>query len=548
LQARRGLAADAWRSLEASLARGLLDEVTAFRDRPLDAADAKRAKEARERVTLLRGQLAALRTLANPSADEKAKLAQLGKDLDEAQLNRSNIENDLVRKYGPAVGRPYSLDEIQSRIPADAALVAWVDSFAQHSGASEGSEHWACVLRRRGAPKWVALPGAGRSGAWTATDSALASRLRALMAVRPKEGDELWRETAKQLSRQRMAPLRDSLQAANDQPAVRHLVVLPSPALAGIPIEAIQESASADAVTISYAPSATLFAWLGERRQESDKPSRLLALGDPVFIETSKPPDAARPWTDELLRSARGSTLERLPGTRREVEAISPLFPKSEKLLGAEASEMKLENLASADRLKEFDILHIATHGIIDDRIPMNSALMLSQSDLPDALTQALAGKKVYEGKLTARQIRQDWKLNAQLVTLSACQTGLGKYSAGEGFLGFSQSLFFAGSQNVVLSLWKVDDTATALLMKRFYENLLGARPDLKGPQSKARALQLAKEWLRDLKADEAEKLIDGLPKIDRGQPKAPTAKFEAARRFDHPYYWAGFVLIGGPK
>src|SRR4029453_5549552 len=115
-------------------------------------------------------------------------------------------------------------------------------------------------------------------------------------------------------------------------------------------------------------------------------------------------------------------------------------------------------------------------------------------------------GKKVYEGKLTARQIRQDWKLNAQLVTLSACQTGLGRYSAGEGYMGFSQSLFFAGSQNVVLSLWKVDDTATALLMRRFYENLLGSRPDSKEPMTKARALRLAKEWLRDLKADEAEK------------------------------------------
>ena len=369
--------------------------------------------------------------------------------------------------------------------------------------------------------------------------------------VPPKEVDELWREPAKLLSLQRMTPLREALLAADDLPAVRHLVVLPSPALAGIPVEVLLAPAGRDALAISYAPSATLFVWLGQRRRDGDdrKPSRLLALGDPVFLAAPKRSNAlSRPTPDKLPRSARGKALDQLPGSRREVEAICTLFPNSEKLLGVEASELKLESLAKSDRLKKFDILHIATHGIIDDRIPMNSALMLSQTDLPDALTQALAGKRVYEGKLTARQIRQNWRLNAQLVTLSACQTGLGKYNAGEGFLGFSQSLFFAGSQNVVLSLWKVDDTATALLMKRFYENLLGTRPDQSEPQSKARALQLAKEWLRDLNVDEAKKLVKKLPKIGRGEPRESTAKFKPVRGFAHPYFWAGFVLIGGPS
>ena len=91
------------------------------------------------------------------------------------------------------------------------------------------------------------------------------------------------------------------------------------------------------------------------------------------------------------------------------------------------------------------------------------------------------------------------WKLNAELVTLSACRSGLGRQSGGEGYLGFSQAFFLAGSPSVVLSLWKVDDAATALLMTRFYQNLLGRRDGLDQPLPKAEALGEAKQWLRGL-------------------------------------------------
>ena len=67
------------------------------------------------------------------------------------------------------------------------------------------------------------------------------------------------------------------------------------------------------------------------------------------------------------------------------------------------------------------------------------------------------------------------WRLNAELVTPSACQSGLGRQSGGEGYLGFSQALFLAGAKSIVLSLWNVDDATTALFMRRFYQNLLGA-------------------------------------------------------------------------
>ena len=178
---------------------------------------------------------------------------------------------------------------------------------------------------------------------------------------------------------------------------------------------------------------------------------------------------------------------------------------------------------------------------MLDDRVALHSALLLSRDRLPaDPAARVLAGQEVYDGTLTAEQILRTWKLDAQLVTLSACQSGLGKPGGGEGYLGFSQALFLAGARSLVLSLWKVDDRATQLLMTRFYENLLGRRAGLAGPLPKAEALREAKQWLRGLTVVEAAALT-------RSEPRLP-ASAATARRYDHPYYWAAFILVGDPR
>jgi CHAT domain-containing protein len=230
----------------------------------------------------------------------------------------------------------------------------------------------------------------------------------------------------------------------------------------------------------------------------------------------------------------RGPSLEPLPGTRREVEALAHLFGSRKArvvtLLGAEASEARLEALAhQGEGLKAFRWLHLATHGYADARGGMNSYLALAA---PAADAPA--------GRLTAGHILRGWKLDADLAVLSACQTGLGEHRGGEGYVGFAQALLLAGARSVALSLWSVDDNATALLMIRFYGNLLGARAGLKGPLPRAAALAEAKQWLRGLGRDEAVALVEGLGGQARQVPRGQ-------RPYAHPNYWAAFVLIGDP-
>ena len=123
------------------------------------------------------------------------------------------------------------------------------------------------------------------------------------------------------------------------------------------------------------------------------------------------------------------------------------------------------------------------------------------------------------------RKIIESWKLEADLVTLSACQTALGKNIFGEGVVGLSYPFLQAGARSLLISLWKVDDQATALLMEQFYKNWLHrGHGSSEASVSKAHALHEAKRWLRDYEDESGD------------------------RPFTHPYYWSAFVLLGDPR
>jgi CHAT domain-containing protein/Tfp pilus assembly protein PilF len=634
--ARNGKPAEAWQRYEQGLGRGLWDDLSARRIRqPEEYARQTQLLARLQRLDQLLLQTVAV---ARPIAEQQERRQELLTQRLQAQQAWSDFHRQLEAKYGPVAGKILPQEKIQAGLPPDTALIGWIDfPPAGPKAADPNGEHWAVVLRARGDPTFEPLRGSGAVGDWTKEDDALAERLRA--ALQSSQGD--WRDLAQRLRDQRLKPLRRHLRATEKFPAVRRLVVLPSTALRGLPLEALS-----DEYTISYASSGTLYAHL--RQQPAVESTGLLAVGDPVFeaapaadkekplppggvlltvvqpgsnaaqsglrsddvllrygdSELKTPADlkaalaaadaksemAVRVWRDgaTVRRHVRPGPLgvvlaskpasqalgeryrldrvlatrsgddrwKALPGTRVEVAALRRLFgdkPEPRLLFDAEASEQKLDDLAASGELARYRYIHLATHGEVDDAWPMRSALILSRDALPDPQQQLLAGKPVYDGRLTAEEMLRTWNLQSELVTLSACQTALGKYERGEGFVGFAQALLLCGSRSVCLSLWKVDDAATALLMKRFYANLLGKRAGLAAPLPKAAALREAKEWLRNLSRSEALRLAAEVSQgVERGKdrprqpllPRLPSAAGDD-RPYAHPYYWAAFILIG---
>jgi CHAT domain-containing protein len=524
--ARTGRAEEAWRYREAGLARGLLDEVAAREARPLDPAERRREHDLLDRLDALDRRLAAP---AKPGAD-KAAADDVRRERERLLAELTHFEAELAERHGVAAGQVYDLARVQRHLAEDEALVGWLDYAPAPPATEPAAEHWAYVVRRTGPPVWARLAGTGPDGAWAEDDSKLPRRLRAALS-QPADGPDA-ADLARRLYALRLAPLEPALKAADELPPVRRIVVLNSAWAAGLPVEVLT-----DRYTVSYAPSATLFAWLRERRAAPRPDAALLAVGDPVF----EPAGAA------AKREGGGPAFPPLPGTRAEVEAIAALFPRADKLLGADASEQRLRELADAGGLKGYRFVHLATHAVVDVEHPLQSALVLAQDRLPDPLGQARAGRPVYRGRLSAGDVLRHWKLDADLVVLSACDTGLGRPAPGEGNLGFAQPFFLAGARGLVVSLWKVDDTATALLMRRFYENLLGRRAGLDRPMAKAAALREARDWLRTLTAEEARRLVRDLPGGIRGterlRPRGDQP--EPARPFEHPHYWSAFVLLG---
>ena len=131
--------------------------------------------------------------------------------------------------------------------------------------------------------------------------------------------------------------------------------------------------------------------------------------------------------------------------------------------------------------------------------------------------------------------------LNASLVVLSGCETGLGKLSSGDEFVGLTRAFIYAGTPSVVASLWKVDDASTAILMSSFYKNLKTT--------SKVEALRQAQlEMIRGKVTREllAQRGVGGIGKL--GQTAATQSRSQYSISVSHPYFWASFILVGDGK
>lgn len=267
---------------------------------------------------------------------------------------------------------------------------------------------------------------------------------------------------------------------------------------------------------VSYYPSAGTLVVNRQRALATQAwSSPLLALGDPEYspdggrgVRSAGPASARR----SLVRAAaaKGYLFEPLPATRREILAIAKIFrlpaDSPHLLLGERATK---EVLLRRD-LTQYRFLHFATHGLLGVDVPglQEPALVLSHAG-PDERQMFLTMQEVF-----ALQGR----LNAELVVLSACRTGRGKEFRGEGVIGLTRAFFYAAAPSVVVSLWNVNDAATAHFMARFYHHLVNDRQD------KATALQRARL-----------DLLHGYTDPETGVPI----------HYPQPFFWAPFILVG---
>ncbi|HEU4391020.1 MAG TPA: CHAT domain-containing protein, partial [Blastocatellia bacterium] len=355
--------------------------------------------------------------------------------------------------------------------------------------------------------------------------------------ARLANSDAEYRKAAAGLSQMLLGPASQLL-------GKKRLLVVPDGALHYIPFSALpapapqstaRESAKrgmeresvpliVDHEVVSLPSASTLAVLRRELVGRSPAPKMLAVLADPVFEATDrrvserngKPKndpdgvqiqDEADP-TRTILGSLRDSLVNdsatgipRLPFTRQEAIAITSLAREGEYRLGLDFDATRAA--ATAADLVDYRFVHFATHGFINSDDPELSGIVFSLVD-----TNGMERP----GILQAYEV-YGMRLSADLVVLSGCRTGLGKEVHGEGIVGLTRGFMYAGAARVMVTLWNVNDRATAEMMKRFYQRLLAKEP--LSPAAALRAAQVSM-W-RD-------------------------------KRWNSPYYWAGFVLQGEPR
>ncbi len=295
--ARLGQPAEAWQALEDDLGRGLLDELAAREDRRLAPAE-------RDRLHELTTQLERLDKLAESTprdldrAERAKRFEELKRQRALASIALGEFQTKLMQEHGALAGRVAKLEKIQTVLPADAVLVTWVDIPPVGPNAADpNGERWGVVVRSQGTPAWVSIAGTGPNGLWTKDDTELASQVKSELRSRHGAGSGDLLHMLDRLRDQRLMPLAKALGATADGlPQARRLIILPSAAMSGIPLEVLL--APDDMRIVSYAPSGTVFKYL----REQPRPQRhagLLALGDPVFDRHDKSSDPCRRLTTD---------------------------------------------------------------------------------------------------------------------------------------------------------------------------------------------------------------------------------------------------------
>lgn len=427
---------------------------------------------------------AKLNAAAVRGADETSRGRRLGELTLELERVRAAIRASDPRYSRMVAPIPLDLKTVRARLPDGAVLLRYVLTNETSYLFVIGATHWAVHDL---APAWQLEPQIQR----------YYQRLRQSF-LDPVPFDL----SARLLSQALLPP--GALPAGTRQLLVvadGSLHYLPFATL-GAPLGDDDTALLLDQLEIQYLPSAAL---LGSGFEEPRKLDSAAVFADAVFsLQDERFAGEVNDACGSELRSIGierlpEGDLPRLPCTRSEAERLVQLVGggRSFAALGFKATK----EVVLTEPLDRYAILHFATHAFIDERFPELSGLVLSRVD---------SHQQLLDGDLHLHEI-YGLHLNAELVTLSGCQTALGRQARGNGLLSMARGFLYAGCSRVLVSLWSVNDEATAELMGRFYQALLSEG------QPPARALQTAQLWMRR-------------------QP-----------RWRAPYYWAAFVLQGGP-
>ncbi|MFL6193983.1 MAG: CHAT domain-containing protein [Thermoanaerobaculia bacterium] len=420
-------------------ARTLIDTLEAAHAVPAAAVPIRQ-----ERGKLLERISSVQRRLFDPDLPTGQR-APLLRELEGLEVQEADLRNRLARTAPllDASRRPdfATLSRVRQALGPDEALLSfqvapWEDERGDFAGGS-----WVTVVTR-GGTRVYRLPGRGE--------------LRP--AVRMFNGTFEQRKGAESLPavglyrRLLQQPLQDL------PPGIRRLILVPDDALHQLPFGALRSSPKSPPLAVQYelteVPSATLWlSWDGRRPEAAPIPA--LALADPPLPGGRKgiQPAAAR---ERAAVFASGVRLGPLPYAREESRSVvRDLGGGSIRRLGEEASEVYVKGTP----LRQFGVLHFATHAVTDESNPERSGVLLA----PGAANQ--------DGLLQIREI-VDLKLDGRVVVLSACSSNTGAVLRGEGVMSLARAFFQSGAHTVVASLWRLRDDEAADLFDRFYKHV----------------------------------------------------------------------------
>lgn len=290
---------------------------------------------------------------------------------------------------------------------------------------------------------------------------------------------------------------------------ISNLLIIPGGALTFLPFETLSNNGRylIEDFHIKYLPSASIYSFINNPHRTTN--FDLLALAGSGF-------EGGNGLTNQ---SSSQASFASLPSTLLEVDSISVNFANSRILKNDDVTEA---NLKSHD-LSNFRFIHFATHAEVNEINTSQSGLLLSKK----TDVESLFGE---DGYLNSREI-SSLKLNADLVTLSACNTGMGKVVTGEGLLGLQRSFLSAGASSVMVSLWSIFDKSTSVFMSNFYKQMLNHEQEDYGVWDQAM------DWFGMYEH----------PLFDYKAKALRDAKLSMINHpyYDHPIYWAPFILIG---